>query len=125
MANFTARFTAGVAIADWFDPAGARPSRLNNTTGIGPKYFQAIGGALVTAACTPDGLAEGAADGLLGGNLFTCWFAEWPGISAPPLVQAAGLSSVIQFNPIWYGHYLLVIYRPSGGGQCLRLNVGS
>ncbi len=124
MANFTARFTNGTTIAEWFDPASlSRPSRLNNTTGIGPKYDLASS-PLVTIACTPAGLAEGAADSLLGGNLFTCWFAEFPGLSLPPpLFQAVGLSSVIKFAPTAAGHYLIVIYRPAGGGQCLRLIV--
>ncbi len=123
MANFTARFTAGTAIAEWFDPASAtRPTRLNNTTGLGPKYDRATG-PLITIACTPDGLAEGAPDSSLGGNLFTCWFAEWPGLAAPPLFQLPGLSSVVRFYPTASGHHLIVIYRPSGGGQCLRLIV--
>ncbi len=122
MANFTARFTSGTVVADWFDPAAAHPTRLNNTTGIGPKFDRASS-AFITMKCTPAGLAEGADDSLLGGNLFTCWFAEWPGTVVPSLIQLPGLSSVITFYPAAAGHHLIVIYRPSGGGQCLRLIV--
>ncbi len=121
MANFTARFTGGTVVADWFDPASlSRPSRLNNTSGIVPKYDR-VSGPLVTIACTPAGMAEGVSDSFLGGNLFTCWFAEWSGVTIPTLFQAVGLSSVITFSPAAVGHYLIVIYRPAGGGQCLRL----
>ncbi len=122
MANFSARITIGGAPADWVDAPGALPSRLNATSGLPHSYIRVPQGRLIVVACTPDGGAEGAPDSALGGNLFTCYWVESPYLGGPALVQAAGTSSIIQSTIVTSGHYLLGIFRPSGGARLLHFN---
>lgn len=120
MANFIARFTAGVQLVSWMDPPADLPTRLNSVGGIGPTYYQARPLRTVKIACKPDGLAEGAPDSALGGKLFTCFWTEWSGFPPDILQSTPGYSSLIEVTPEMSGHYLLTIYREDGGGQCLR-----
>jgi hypothetical protein len=73
--------------------------------------------------CTPDGGTEGAADGTLGGRLFTSWLGEKPPLAAWTLTNPAGYSSIAHFTPLTAGHYMIVFRRPSGGAVGIHLDV--
>lgn len=121
MADFTARPTAGTSTLDWLDLPGVRPSRLN-PAGQPHRYFKVVVGVAVTLKCTPDGGAEGALDGALGGRLFTSWIGERPDASAPTLSSVAGNSSVATFTPDLVGHYMVVFRRTGGGAVGIHID---
>lgn len=124
MPDFEARFTSGVAVATWTDAGvfNVASTRINpNSQGAPHYYFQTRVGALVTLKVTPNGLAEGAADALLGGRLFSYLWTESPSGAGPALIVAPGFSTILQFVPTLKGGYLLGARRPGGGAAYIHL----
>ncbi len=116
MADFTLRATAGTEKRRWSDPASeTKPSRIT-VIGSPPLYHRCrISVPVTIAASAVDGSwGEGALDGLLGGRLFSWWFAGQPTTGAPIFFSPAGNSSVLIFTPVGEGSMLLVAARANG-----------
>jgi len=122
MPDFTARFTDGVQVLDWEDPASStQPSRINPVAGLPHRRYQGQVGTPIEFACTVGGV-EAPADGALGGRLFSVWFLEAPA-GEPMISTIGGKTSNQEFTPILPGHYLLGIRRVSGGAVFMHLDV--
>lgn len=131
MPDFTARFSAGVVLEDWLDPArpaetqgpddpGA-PSRLNPRPGYPHKRWVAQTGQEIEIAATVN-TVEGLPDSSLSGRLFFAWTVERPdGAPVPVFTHPLGPDqSAIQHVTVYTpGHYCFGIGRQSGGGAIL------
>lgn len=125
MPNFDARFSSGISVVPWDDPAsGTRPSRLNPVDGhpfirevctVGVEVevqarISGLGWAPLDSAFFP---AQPKFDDLE--------FMEYPGPARPVATSPAGQSSVQRFTPDTAGHYTLRFSRPQGGA--IRMHI--
>lgn len=121
MPNFTARFSTGATQSTWADPSTVdAPPRVQATEWPLRRWTAAVGAPV--AAVAKVGATEGPLDAALGGNLFSWWFAEWPGLAPPSLVFTAGQTSLVSFTPPRAGHYTLVGRRAQGGAVVLHID---
>ena len=124
MPDFDAKYTSGIAVANWEDPedppAGlykGAPSRLN----AGPikhLQFRASLTVLVEVSMIVAGVL-GETDANLGGRLFSAWWIEEPYtaqvLALPAFSNPAGQSSVQRFVPTSAGHHVFGVRRDTGG----------
>lgn len=127
MADFRLRFTSGLTLEPWEDPAdvvGDRPSRLSarpehtHSRHVGETGVQIQVSAIVAGVVGP-------VDGTLGGVLFTAAFLETPSLPPPSLSSPAAQSSVQRFTPVETGHYTLQISREGHGAIICHVDVDS
>jgi hypothetical protein len=126
MPDFSARFTAGVSLETWEDPATVspvRPSRINPAPQRALRYWLGAVDTPIEVAATVDGV-EGAVDASLDGRTFISWFAECPS-PRPPIAHPPDTSSLCTFTPRQPGHYTLVLRRRQGGGILLHVDVAA
>lgn len=122
MADFRAEFTAGASVVAWDDPAfGARPGRLNPRPEHPHRRHRGSPGVQVVVSARVAGVL-GPLDAALGGELFTAFFAETPGV-APALTTPAGQSSVQRFTPTDEGHYTLRLVREGHGSLFVHVDI--
>jgi hypothetical protein len=122
MADFTAAFTAGTAIAEWLDPpSGGTPTRTNPFAEHPHLRRVAALGDEIEVTATVGGVA-GELDSNLDGRLFFVLFIEWPG-PLPALSNPAGQSSVQRFTPTAVGHYSFKLERVDGGSVIMHVDV--
>lgn len=100
----------------WTDSATlSKPSRLNNDQRRPHTYRRCIVGLSATVSAIVDGVV-GPLDVDLDGDLFECWFGEFPTAGPPPATSSpGGQSSVVTFTAEHAGHHLLVLSRTDGG----------
>lgn len=128
MPNFTARPTSGTVKEVWVDPPIASapplvpgaPPRVLATEAPLLRHRATLNSQVEVQAKV--GSVEGPLDSALGGNLFSWWFAEWPGAGPPSLFSNAGLTSRVQFTPTIAGHLTLVGRRANGGAVVLHFD---
>ena len=124
MPDFTARFTQGVTLETWEDPAAsspARPSRINPAPQRPLRYYRGEVGTLIEVMATVNGI-EGEHDYNLDGRTFISWFAECPSPRAP-IFNPLDNSGTCRFMPRVPGHYTLMLRRKRGGGIFLHVDV--
>ncbi len=127
MANFTARIISGDEVP-WVDEASnTEASRLNPDPEHLPSYrkITIVAGAATVEFRAIVGGVEAPLDTALGGDLFTAAWAEWSGISPPPIVQTSGQTSVLNvpLTSSNVGHFCLSLTRPNGGGMLIHFDV--
>lgn len=126
MPDFSARFTAGVSLETWDDPATVspvRPSRINPAPQRSARYWLGTVGTEIEVMATVNGI-EGEHDYNLGARTFISWFAECPS-PRPPIRNPLDNSGTCRFTPRVPGHYTLVLRRKQGGGIFLHVDVAA
>lgn len=112
--------------APWLDPDGeGKTSRINSVVGHAPQYLRVkrLPGqrACVLVVPTISGTVDGSMD-------FKPWFVEWPfqGYAPEPTVyQDAVCPGVCRIEFASDGHHLFQLWRPSGGGVLVHVDVSS
>lgn len=132
MADFRVRFTAGITLEAWEDPAAIvsgrdLPSRLNPQPAHGHTREVAATGVEVELTMTVREVGDAPLDAaLVDGNLFEAYPIEWPGTGpGPAFTGAVGQSSVQRFTPLLAGHYTLLVSRTGHGGIYAHVDVDS
>lgn len=133
MPDFSVRLVGGTLTA-WVDPAapagyvapaGAEaPSRLAHDPAHLPTYWKVPQGGTIELRAIVNGV-EAPLDAALGGRLFTAWWVQWSDFP-PPIVQAAGHSSVatVAFTPGRHlGFFQLALGRAAGGARFVPMRV--
>lgn len=106
----------------WKDPPSlSRPSRVTTTLGRSRFAWQVQVNTQFQVWARPDGGAAGDPDTVLGGRLFTAWFAESPELPVSPS-YSVGYSGRIYFTPTLIGHIVLVVRRKDGGAVVLHID---
>lgn len=126
MADFRIRFSDGITLEPWEDPAlGEKPSRLNAQPAHSHTREVGSVGTPVEVTATVRGVGDAPLDSALtDGKLFSALMIEWPGAGpAPAFSGAAGQSSVQTFTPTLAGHYTLIVQRTEHGGIYAHVDV--
>jgi hypothetical protein len=121
LADFDVRVISGVTVERWTDPASStgKPSRVRSHPGRPQLYWKGKVWQVVTLQAVIGGFV--AADGSLGGRLFTPYLAE--GFGPGYFEATADFSSTVRWTPTSPGHHVVGIRRPNGGAMLVHFDI--